>query len=147
MQNPAGRDVLADETTEALPVEPVTLTSPQESLPPGAADLSTKAVQSFEVGRNCVIREVSAQDSCGRAVYKTLTNNICWPSCRASHTKNDRNSPNSPPPIGKPLASDLGSPDGYAGLAHFLIFRAGRRHAVPVDRSADVHISTFSGDR
>src|SRR5215470_7698159 len=63
MQNSAGREVLADETTETFPVEPVTLASAQESMPPSAADLTTEAVQSFEVGRNCVVREVSAQDS------------------------------------------------------------------------------------
>ena len=62
MQNPAWRDVLTGEAIESGPVEPVPLTSSQQSMPPGAADFTAEAVQSQQIRRNCMVREVSIQD-------------------------------------------------------------------------------------
>ena len=62
MQNPAWRDVLTGEAIETGPVEPVPLTSTQQGMPPGAADLTAKAVQSQQVRRNCMVRKVAIQD-------------------------------------------------------------------------------------
>jgi hypothetical protein len=62
MQDPAWRDVLAGEAIEPRPVEPVPLASPQQSVPPSAAHLVSKAVQSQQVGRNCMVRKVAIQD-------------------------------------------------------------------------------------
>src|SRR5580658_6001926 len=62
MQNPAWRDVLTGEAIESGPVEPVPLTSSQQGMPPRAADLTAEAVQSQQIRRNCMVREVSIQD-------------------------------------------------------------------------------------
>jgi hypothetical protein len=62
MQNPAWRDVLTGEASEPGPVEPVPLTSPQQGMPPSAADLATETIQSQQVCRNCMVREVAIQD-------------------------------------------------------------------------------------
>ena len=62
MQNPAWRDVLTSEAIESGPVEPVPLASSQQGMPPGAADLATETIQSRQVRRNCVVREVTIQD-------------------------------------------------------------------------------------
>ena len=62
MQNPAWRYVLTGEAIEARPVEPVSLTSSQQSMPPSAADFTAEAVQSQQIRRNCVVREVTIQD-------------------------------------------------------------------------------------
>ena len=63
MQNPAGWDVLTGETIEAGPVEPVPLASTQQCVPPCAAHFAAKAIQPKQVRWNCMIREVSLQDS------------------------------------------------------------------------------------
>ena len=62
MQNPAWRDVLAGEAMEARPVEPVPLTSPQQGVPPSAADFAAEAVQSQQIRRNCMVREGAIQN-------------------------------------------------------------------------------------
>jgi hypothetical protein len=53
-------DVLTGEVIESRPVEPVSLTSAQQGMPPCAADLT--AVQSQQVPKNCMVREVAIQD-------------------------------------------------------------------------------------
>ena len=58
MQNPAGRDVLTGKAIETGPVEPVPLTPAQQGMPPCAADLAAEAVQSQQVRRDCMVREV-----------------------------------------------------------------------------------------
>jgi hypothetical protein len=62
MQDPAWRDVLAGEAIETGPVEPVPLTSSQQGVPPCAPNFIAEAVQSQQVRRNCVVREVAIQD-------------------------------------------------------------------------------------
>jgi hypothetical protein len=62
MQNPTGRDVLAGKAIETGPVEPVPLAPAQQGMPPCAAYLAAEAVQSQQVRRDCMIREVSIQD-------------------------------------------------------------------------------------
>jgi hypothetical protein len=62
MQNPAWRDVLAGQPIEARPVEPVPLTSAQQSMPPSATDLAAEAIQSQQIRRNCMVRKVAIQD-------------------------------------------------------------------------------------
>jgi hypothetical protein len=62
MQNPAWRDVLTGEAIEPGPVEPVPLTSPEQGMPPSAADLASETIQSQQVCRNCMVREVAIQD-------------------------------------------------------------------------------------
>ena len=63
MQNPAGRDVLTGEAIEARPVEPVTLTSAQQGMPPCAADLTAESRSIAQVRRNCMVLEVSIEDA------------------------------------------------------------------------------------
>lgn len=62
MQNPARRDVLASQTIETGPVEPVPLTSTQQGMPPRAADLAAETIQSQQIRRNCMVRKVAIQD-------------------------------------------------------------------------------------
>ena len=67
---PAGRDVLAGEAIETLPIEPVSLAPAQQGMPPSAADCAAEAVQSQQVGRNCMVRKIAIQDP-----LKPRTNN------------------------------------------------------------------------
>ena len=57
MQNPTGRDVLAGQPIETRLVEPVSLTSAQQSVPPCATHFAAEAVQSQQVGRDRMIRK------------------------------------------------------------------------------------------
>jgi hypothetical protein len=84
-------------TGEAIvtrPLEPAPLTSPQKGMPPRAAYLVTEAVQSQQVCRDCMVREVAIQDplkpraqrgarvraAVGRACSRSLSSSLAYTS-------------------------------------------------------------------